>query len=104
MDGVSVLHTPGVPRVAAVPRVAGSTAKRVMRRPYKSMKHDKLISKRVELQAKLDVLRTRVDTWSCKVDKYNFELDTREVEEAADDTSTVEEAADDTSPVEETSV
>jgi hypothetical protein len=90
MDGVSA------PRAPRAPRVAGSTKKRTMRRPYKSMAQDKLISKRVDLQAKLDVLRTRVDTWSCKVDKYAFELDARETAlagEAVGGTTSVEEAS-----------
>jgi hypothetical protein len=95
MDGVSAPCTHGV-SVPRAPRSAGPAKKRTMRRPYKSMAQDKLISKRVDLQAKLDVLRLRVDTWSCKVDKYNFELDARE-------TSLAGEAVGGTSSVEETS-
>jgi hypothetical protein len=53
------------------------TKKRSMRRPYKSMTHENLISKRSALQAKLVTLQTRLDTWNEKVGKYEFELETR---------------------------
>jgi hypothetical protein len=57
------------------------------------MSQENLISKRDVLQGKLDVLRTRVDTWNCKVGKYVFELEARSstVEEAADGTTSVED-------------
>jgi hypothetical protein len=71
------------------------TQKRSMRRPYKSMTHANLVSKRTVLQAKLEVLQNRLATWNEKIAKYEFELNTRtenteQDEEAASESTTME--------------
>lgn len=57
-----------------VPQPAIPAQKRRMRRPYKSMSDENLISKKSVLQVKLAVLQNRVNMWSEKVGKYEFEL------------------------------
>ena len=51
-----------------------SVQKRSMRRPYKSMSENNLISKKTTLQKKLAILKIRVNTWNDKVEKYDHEL------------------------------
>jgi hypothetical protein len=69
--------------------------KRSVRRPYKSMQQDKLITKRDALQTKLALLKTRVCTWNDKVEKYEYELQVRSADPTAqtvESSSSVEEA------------
>jgi hypothetical protein len=70
--------------------VKKAPVKRTVRRPYKSMPQEKLVSKKQTAQGRFDVVKIKFDRLQSQLDRFNNEITLREAT-ATTETETVEE-------------